>query len=98
MEAAGFPVPDLGVDVSAARFVETPREQRADIVALSAFLTTTMLGMKAVIETLEDAGLRQHVMIGGAPVQQSFADEIRADGLALNAAAAVTVAQGLVKG
>jgi 5-methyltetrahydrofolate--homocysteine methyltransferase len=99
LEGAGFRVVDLGVDVPAARFVEAAGAERADIVALSALLTTTMLAMREVIQALDEAGLREHVdvIIGGAPVQQSFANEIGADGFALNAAAAVTVAQGLMR-
>jgi len=91
MEGAGFEVIDLGVDVSPEKFVEAVEKNEPQVVGLSALLTTTMLNMRGVIETLEKTGHRKHVkvIVGGAPVTQSFADEIGADGYAPDAASAV---------
>jgi len=98
LEGAGFEVYDLGVDVSAQKFVETAREKNADIIGLSALLTTTMPGMKTTIETLKEAGLhgKVKVMIGGAPITQDYADEIGADGYAPDASSAVRKAKQLL--
>jgi 5-methyltetrahydrofolate--homocysteine methyltransferase len=98
MEGAGFEVIDLGVDVSPQKFVETAREKNANIIGLSALLTTTMPGMKATIETLKEAGMhgKVKVMIGGAPITQDFANEIGADGFAPDASSAVRKAKELV--
>jgi 5-methyltetrahydrofolate--homocysteine methyltransferase len=92
MKGAGFEVIDLGVDVSPKQFVAAVKEHHPDIVAMSALLTTTMPSMTETIKALEDAGLRDNVktMIGGAPVGQSFADEIGADAYASDSASAVT--------
>jgi len=97
LSANGFEVHDLGVDVSAERFVDTVRETGAGLVGLSALLTTTMMGQKKVIEELERAGLRGgvKVMVGGAPVSQAFAETIGADGYAQDAVAAVELATRL---
>ncbi|HUT10188.1 MAG TPA: corrinoid protein [Thermoguttaceae bacterium] len=99
LEGGGFEVVDLGVDVSAEKFVEAARQKEGTIVALSALLTTTMTIMKAVIELLEKTGIRQttKVMIGGAPITQTYADEIGADGYSDNASAAVALARKLVQ-
>lgn len=97
LEGGGFEVHDLGVDVSPEKFLATAREKKANIIALSALLTTTMPSMKATIEAVKDAGLKDviKVMIGGAPVTQRFADEIGADGFSENAAGAVALARKL---
>ena len=97
LEGAGFEVVDLGVDVSPEKFVEAAQEQEGSLVALSALLTTTMTKMKAVVEQLETAGVRDKfkVMIGGAPITQQYADEIGADGYSDNASAAVALAREL---
>ena len=97
LSANGFEVHDLGVDVSVERFVDTVRQTGAELVGLSALLTTTMMGQKKVIEELERAGLRDgvKVMVGGAPVSQAFADSIGADGYAQDAVAAVELAARL---
>lgn len=81
MKAKSFEVIDLGVDVSAKRFVEAVQEYRPQVLCLSSLLTTTMGNMKTVIEALKEAGLRDlvRVAVGGAPVTQAFADEIGAD-------------------
>jgi len=99
LEGGGFEVVDLGVDVSPEKFIEAAKEKNGSIVALSALLTTTMTTMKAVVEALEAAGIRQttKVMIGGAPITQQYADEIGADGYSDNASAAVALARGLAK-
>ncbi|OGN88425.1 MAG: methyltransferase [Chloroflexi bacterium GWC2_73_18] len=98
LAAAGFEVHDLGVDVPFDRFVEKAREVDADIVGVSALLTTTMTGQRTVIETLAAGGLRPRVkvIVGGAPVTREWAEEIGADGYGEDAAQAVTVARRLV--
>lgn len=97
-EGAGFEVIDLGKDVSPETFVEEVKNQQPDIVGMSALLTTTMRAMEQTIKALSEAGLRDQikVMIGGAPVTQSFADQIGADGYASNAASATELAKQLV--
>ena len=99
LEGAGFEIVDLGVDVSPEKFVQTAKDKKAQIVGLSALLTTTMPGMKDVINALEEEGVRNKVkvMIGGAPVTQSYADEIGADGYAPDAASAADKAKELLK-
>ncbi|HKS75773.1 MAG TPA: corrinoid protein [Terriglobales bacterium] len=98
LTANGFRVHDLGVDVSGEKFAEQVRELNADIVGVSALLTTTMRNQKSVIEALEKAGLRQQVkiMVGGAPVTRRWAEEIGADGYAKDAMDAVALAQELM--
>ncbi len=98
LAASGFQVYDLGVDVPIARFVEKAREVEADIVGLSALLTTTMARQADAIAALTEAGLRPRVkvMVGGAPVTASWAAEIGADGTSEDAIGAVTVAKRLV--
>jgi len=96
-EGAGFEVYNLGAEISAKEFVKGVREHEANLVGLSALLTTTMLHMSEVIDALKEAGLRDQVkvMIGGAPVSQEYADEIGADGYAPDAASAVKLAERL---
>jgi 5-methyltetrahydrofolate--homocysteine methyltransferase len=98
MEGAGFELTDLGVDVAPEKFVDTVKSNQIDVIALSALLTTTMPAMKDTIEALKAAGLRDKVkvMIGGAPVTQSYADEIGADGYSPDAASAVDKAKELI--
>lgn len=98
LTASGFVVHDLGVDVPAGKFVEAARETGADLVGLSALLTTTMGIQRKVIEELTEAGLRERVkvMVGGAPVSPQWAQEIGADGYAEDAAGAVVLARRLV--
>ncbi len=100
LEGAGFDVVDLGTDVAPEQFVEAAREQSADLIGLSALLTATMPAMKATIDAFEKAGLRDRVkvFVGGAPLSDSYAQEIHADAYADNASAAVRVAQALVGG
>lgn len=99
LSANGFQVHDLGVDVSPQGFVDAVREVNADVVGLSALLTTTMLNQEAVILTLKEAGLRDQVkvIIGGAPTSPEWAEEIGADAYAENATEAVEVVKGLVQ-
>lgn len=99
LEGAGFEVVDLGVDVAPEKFVRTIAEKKAQLVAFSALLTTTMPFMKTTIEELKKAGVRHQVkvMIGGAPVTQRYADEIGADGYSENANGAVALARKLVR-
>ena len=98
IEGAGFETVDLGTDVKPDGFVEAVREHQPRVVGMSALLTTTMVNMKATIEALEEAGLRDSVkiMVGGAPVTAAFAEEIGADAYAPDAASAVDVARGFV--
>jgi 5-methyltetrahydrofolate--homocysteine methyltransferase len=97
VEGAGFEVVDLGTDVTPDKFVAAVREHQPRLVGMSALLTTTMTNMKAVIEALQEAGLRGSVkiMIGGAPVTEAFAQQIGADAYAPDAATAVDVARSL---
>ncbi len=100
LSAAGFQVHDLGVDVPASRFVEQVQETGANVVGLSALLTTTMRNQEAVIEALKEAGLRERVLviIGGAPASTKWAQTIGADAYAENANEAVSVVKQLVAG
>jgi len=98
LEGAGFEVKDLGVDVAPEKFVEAVRTGGVDIVAMSALLTTTMTSMKATVEALQQAGLRDQVkvIVGGAPVTEEYARQIGADGCAADASRAATLAKALV--
>ena len=98
LSTGGFQVYDLGVDVPAEKFVEKAREVNADIVGLSALLTTTMAKQRDVIEALEQAGLRSQmkVMIGGAPVTRDWVEEIGADGFSEDAIGATVLAKQLM--
>ncbi|MEN6356225.1 MAG: corrinoid protein [Armatimonadota bacterium] len=98
LEGAGFEIMDLGVDVKPQAFVQAVKDG-ANIVALSALLTTTMPAMKDTIEAIKNEGVRDQtsIMIGGAPVTQNYADEINADGYAPDAASAVDKAKELLK-
>jgi corrinoid protein of di/trimethylamine methyltransferase len=98
LTANGFDVIDIGVDKSADEFIAAVKENNADIVGASALLTTTMLQQKALIQALEGAGLREQVkvMVGGAPVTDSYAKEIGADGYAEDAISAVGMAMRLI--
>ena len=98
LEGCGFEVINLGVDVTSDKFVEAIKEHNADIICMSALLTTTMTYMKEVVEAIEAAGLKNKVkiMIGGAPVSQSFASKIGATGFSNNANSAVQKAKELM--
>ena len=97
LESAGFKIVDLGVDVSAEKIVAAVRQHEANLVAMSALLTTTMVNMKSVVEALSAAGLRDKVkiMVGGAPVTDTWAHSIGADGYGKDAPAAVELARQL---
>ena len=98
LEGAGFQTIDLGTDVKPDGFVAAVREHQPQFLGMSALLTTTMPGMKATIEALEEAGLRDAVkiMVGGAPVTAAFAEQIGADAYAPDAGSAVDIARSLV--
>jgi 5-methyltetrahydrofolate--homocysteine methyltransferase len=98
LEGAGFEVTDLGTDVPPERFAATVREQGAQVLALSALLTTTMVNMQRVLEALAEAGVRHQVkvIVGGAPLTEQFACEIGADGYAPDASRAVRLVRELV--
>jgi 5-methyltetrahydrofolate--homocysteine methyltransferase len=100
LEGAGFEIIDLGTDVPPEKFANAVRENSADIIGMSALLTTTMPEMENTIEALEDLGVRPDVkvIIGGAPVTDSYAEKIGADGFAADASRAVKLAQGLMEG
>jgi 5-methyltetrahydrofolate--homocysteine methyltransferase len=99
MEGAGFEVIDLGVDVTPEKFVDAIKTNKAEIIGMSALLTTTMLNMKDTVAALKSSGLRDKVkiMVGGAPLTQSFSDEIGADGYSPDAASAVDLARSFIK-
>jgi len=98
LEGAGFKVIDAGINVEPAKFIQLARENKAQLIGASALLTTTMAGQKTVIEALRDMGLRPQVkvIVGGAPVTYSWAQEIGADGYSEDAMGAVALAKKLV--
>jgi 5-methyltetrahydrofolate--homocysteine methyltransferase len=98
LEGGGFEVIDLGVNVTPEKFIATINEKKANIIAMSALLTTTMPSMKTTIDALKQAGVRDKVkvLIGGAPITQKYADEIGADGYSENAVGAVALAKKAV--
>jgi 5-methyltetrahydrofolate--homocysteine methyltransferase len=99
LQGAGFEVVDLGADVPIEKFLDSAEKEEADIVGMSALLTTTMINMKAVIEGLKSRSFKKpvKVIIGGAPVTQDFADRINADGYAADAASAVDMTKNLMQ-
>ena len=98
LEGAGFEVIDLGVDVAADKFVSEVRDANADMLALSALLTTTMPAMKDVVDAVRDSDMSERckVIIGGAPITQQYADSIGADGYSDSANGAVALARELI--
>jgi 5-methyltetrahydrofolate--homocysteine methyltransferase len=98
LEGGGFEVTDLGVDVAPQKFVAAVREKQAEIVGLSALLTTTLPAMKKTVDAFGSAGIREQikVMVGGAPVTKSYAESIGADGYGENAATSVQLALRLI--
>jgi len=96
LEGAGFEVIDAGVDVTPEKFVELAKAHNAHIVGLSALLTTTMPSMKAAVDTMRESGVTAKIIIGGAPVTQSYCDTIGADGYSPDAAAAAELALSLL--
>ena len=96
MEGAGFKVIDIGVDIPKEDFVHAAKEHEADIIGLSALLTTTMPAMEEAIYSLRDAGITAKILVGGAPVTQDFAQKIGADGYGQDAASAARIATSLL--
>jgi len=96
LEGAGFKVVDLGVNTKAEDIIATAREVKADVIGLSALLTTTMPFMKLIIEEIKREGLDIPVIIGGAPVSQDFADKVEANGYGDNAPIAVELCKNLI--
>ena len=99
LKGAGIEIHDVGVDVTAEAFIDKAEEVGADIICMSALLTTTMTNMKQTIDVLKERGLRDKyiVMIGGAPINQSFSDEIGADSYTADAASAAQMAKKLIE-
>jgi 5-methyltetrahydrofolate--homocysteine methyltransferase len=99
LEREGYEIVDIGIDVSKEKFLSAIKKENPDIIGLSALLTTTMAYMREVVEAVEKAKLKQNVkiIIGGAPITQSFSDEIKADGYAPEAASAVELVKYLLK-
>ncbi len=95
LQGGGFKVVDLGTDVSPEKFVQAAMDSKAAIIGMSALLTTTMPQMAGVVKAVKESGLKVKTMIGGAPVTQSYADEIGADGYSPDAASAVDTASKL---
>lgn len=95
-KGAGYKVVDLGVNVSAAQFIDAIKEHKAEFAGLSALLTTTMGNMKSTIVAIKDADLDTKVLVGGAPVSEGYAEEMQADGFADDAGSALDVAKNLV--
>ena len=95
MEGAGFEVVDLGVDVDSEAFVKAASEKGANVIALSALLTTTMPSMETTVKAVKEAGMSVKTIIGGAPVTQAFADQIGADGYSADAPGAVKLVKQL---
>ena len=96
LTGGGFMVVDIGIDAPADKFIEAVKNEGAQVLAMSALLTTTMPQMAEVVKAARDAGIEVKTMIGGAPVTQSYADEIGADGYAPDAASAVDIAKQLI--
>ena len=97
LEGAGFEVVDLGIDVSAEKFVQSAQEKGAQVIGMSALLTTTMMQMKTTVEMVKKAGFQGvKTIVGGAPVTAEFAKQIGADGYAPDAATAVSIVKGIL--
>jgi len=96
LEGRGFEVVNLGADVSKEKFIEAAKENGADIICLSALLTTTMEYMKEVVEAVKEAGMKVKIMVGGAPLNAEYAARIGADGYSSNANEAVDLAKSLI--
>ena len=98
LSANGFDVYDLGADVPAEKIIETAVEKNADVIGVSALLTTTMFGQKKIIDILEDKGIRDNfkVIIGGAPVTKEWTEQCNADGFAGSAVGAVKLVKNLL--
>ena len=97
LQGGGLKVVDVGTDAAPEKFIQAAKDSGAQIIALSALLTTTMPQMSVVVKAVKDAGMKVKTMIGGAPVTQAYANEIGADGYAPDAASAVDTAMALLK-
>jgi 5-methyltetrahydrofolate--homocysteine methyltransferase len=95
-EGAGFTIVNLGTDTSADEFIRAATDHNAEVIGMSALLTTTMIYMKTVVDAVRSKGLDVKLAVGGAPVTQKFADEIGADGYAADASGAVELFKRLV--
>ncbi len=100
LESSGFRVTDLGTNVSPESFIQAVKNESADVLAMSALLTTTMLGMREVVQALEESGFRERVkvIVGGAPLSQKYAQDIRADAYGASAPQAVEIVRGWMEG
>lgn len=96
LEAAGFDMADLGVNVKIQDIVDTANKENADIVGLSALLTQTMLAMKPAIKAIRDSGSKAKVMVGGSPITQEYANDVKSDGFAPDALRAINLAKKMV--
>jgi methylmalonyl-CoA mutase cobalamin-binding domain/chain len=96
LEAAGFDMADLGVNVKIQDIVDAANKEKADIVGLSALLTQTMLAMKTAIKAIRDSGSKAKVIVGGSPITQEYASEVKSDGFAPDALRAINLAKKLV--
>ena len=96
VEGCGFEVVNIGVGIPAEKCIEAAKSEKADIICMSALLTTTMTYMKEVIDAVRTEGLNVKIMVGGAPLNEAFAQSIGADGYSANANAAVTLAKSLL--
>ena len=97
LEGAGFEVVDLGIDVSPEKFIQSAKENGAQIIGMSALLTTTMMQMQTTVQKVKAEGLKIKTVIGGAPVTAEFAKQIGADGYAPDAASAVSTIKEVLK-
>jgi 5-methyltetrahydrofolate--homocysteine methyltransferase len=98
MEGCGFTVIDLGVDVEAGKFISAAQQEKADVIGLSALLTTTMPAMKATIRAVRETGLNVKTIVGGAPVTEAYAKQIGADGYSPDAPGATALVRRLIAG
>ena len=96
LKGAGFEVIDIGIDVSIEKFVEQAKGSDAQVIGMSALLTTTMPAMEKTLKAMKEAGVTAKIVVGGAPVTEGYAEKIGADGYAADAASAVDVAKSLV--
>jgi 5-methyltetrahydrofolate--homocysteine methyltransferase len=96
MKGAGFKVTDIGIDISVEKFVEEAKSCNAQVIGMSALLTTTMPAMEKTLQALRAGGVTAKIMVGGAPVTEAYAEKIGADGYAADAASAVDVAKKLI--
>jgi len=96
LEGAGFTIVDLGVDVEPTAFLDAAKENSAELIAMSALLTTTMPSMEECVKIVKEANLDTKMMVGGAPVTQAYADKISADGYSADSPGAVVLARSLI--